>query len=109
MVFTKQRNYLICKKVIFYSQKDEDVFFEWIKKIKCIEHFEGVCDELYLNLIQRQLTDDELRDIIALFYRYKIDIKQLQRFVNEENKEWLCGKPYGYWHTRMFGNKKKNR
>ncbi len=25
---------LICKRVIYYVQNDEDAFFEWIKKVK---------------------------------------------------------------------------
>ena len=31
---------LVCKGVIFYSNKDEDAFFEWIKKIECIDEIE---------------------------------------------------------------------
>lgn len=85
--------YLTCKSVSFYSFKDEDAFFEWVKRISCIEKFEGAGDELYLDIVDRKVTDDELRELIALFYRYKIDMKQLQRFVNEDNKEWVCGKP----------------
>ena len=33
----KNNKYLTCKAVKFYTLKDEDAFFEWIKKIKCIK------------------------------------------------------------------------
>jgi hypothetical protein len=36
---------LVCKRVTYYAHKDEDAFFEWIKKIPAIVKFEGVHDE----------------------------------------------------------------
>lgn len=100
------KNYLTCKSVRFYGQKDEDAFFEWIKKIDCVKHFEGAGNELYLDLVDRPLTDTELLDFIALFYRYKIDLTQLCRFITSDNEQWVAGKPYGYWHRRMFAQNK---
>lgn len=97
-------NYLVCKKVIFYSLKDEDVFFEWIKKIKCIKSFEGVKDELYLDLIDRAITDEDLDDLIGLFQRYNIDMKQLSRFLTPDNKEWFYDNKKAYWHKKVFGD-----
>ena len=94
---------LICKGVRFYSRKDEDRFFEWINNIECIEKFDGVRDELYLYISSHDLHDNDLRDLIALFYRYKIDMKQLVIFLNFKNKEWFFESPKGYWHRRVFG------
>lgn len=79
-------NYIVCKKVCFYSQKDEDMFFLWIKSIACIEKFEGAGDELYLDLIPGELNYEDMRDLIALLYRYKIKMDQLKPFINENNK-----------------------
>ncbi len=78
---------LICKKVKFYFEKDEESFFEWIKKIKSIDHISAAGDELYL-YIKKEISDDSLRDLIGLFCRYKIDMKQLQIFLNKNNKKW---------------------
>jgi len=44
----KSENILICKRVKFFCLKDEDAFFEWIKRIYCIDKFEGAGNELYL-------------------------------------------------------------
>jgi hypothetical protein len=102
----KTKVFLICKSVIFYSQKDEDMFFTWIKKIKCIEKFEGAGDELYLDLKSKVISDQNLRDLLALFYRYKIDMKQLKIFLNKRNEKWFYGNPKGYWHKKVFAQKK---
>lgn len=94
---------LVCKKVKFYFEKDETAFFEWIEKIKCIDHISATGNELYLHIKEKEIDDDNLRDLIGLFCRYKIDMKQLQMFLNESNKEWFYGSPKGFWHKRIWG------
>lgn len=91
------KNYLTCKSVYFYSILDEDAFFYWIKKTPCIEKFEGAGDELYLDLVDRELDYNDIKELIALFYRYKIDMKQLGRLRNEKNKE-----AFEPWRKKIF-------
>lgn len=91
------RNYIVCKKVYFYSQLDEDAFFAWIKSISCIKKFEGAGDELYLDLVDRELSCDDIRNLIALLYRYKIRMDQLQPFITENNK--AAAKP---WKKQIY-------
>src|SRR3990172_3583772 len=76
---------LICRGIKYYSRKDENVFFEWIKKIDCIDSVVGIGRELHLNIACKDLHDDDLRDLLALFYRYSLDMKQLRCFLNEGN------------------------
>ena len=95
---------LVCKAVTYYSHRDEDAFFEWIKKISSIKKFKGLGDELYLYIESAEIPDNDLRELIALFYRYKVDMKQLAIFLNDNNKEWFHeGKPKAYWHKQVFG------
>src|SRR6185436_8375901 len=96
----KKDNVLVCKRVTFYASKDEDAFFEWIKKIDCIENFFGRGDELYLELASADIHDYNLRDLLGLFYRYNVDMKQLKRFLNKENKSWFFDNKKSYWHTQ---------
>lgn len=96
---------LVCKAVSFYSGTDEDMFFAWIKKIPSITKFDGAGDELYLHINNNAISDDDLRELIALFYRYKIDMTQLRIFLNDSNKEWFEGKPRGYWYKKVFASK----
>ena len=98
----KNENVLICKKVKYYSRKDEDAFFEWIKKIDCIDNFIGSGNELYLYISSHDLHDYDLRDLLALFYRYKIDMKQLRVFLNKDNRDWFYENKKAYWHKKIF-------
>ena len=96
--------FLICKSVWYYSMIDEDLFFEWVKKIPSISTFNGVKDELYLHLTKNCLPDEDLRELLALFYRYQIDMKQFKVFLNSDNKEWFYDNETAYWHKKVFGN-----
>ena len=80
------QNYITCQKVYFYSPLDEDIFFTWIKRIPCIINCEGAGDELYLELTLQELTYHDIKDLIALLYRYKIKMDQLQPLITENNK-----------------------
>lgn len=102
---TPKKMILICKSIKFGSQHDEDAFFEWIKKIKCIKNISAAGKELYLHT-NNSLKDENLRDLLALFDRYKINMKQLQVFLNENNKAWFYENKKAYWHKRVFGSNK---
>lgn len=91
-------NYITCKSVTFYSPRDEDAFFEWIKKIDCIESFEGARDELYLDLVDRSLNSQDIHELIALLRRYKVDMKQLKNLLNDDNKD-----AFEPWKKKIFG------
>lgn len=95
--------FLVCKKVRYYARKDEDAFFEWIKKIDCIDKTGGIHDELYLYIKSKNLHEYDLRDLIGLMYRYKIDMKQLAQFLNEDNKKWFYENKKAYWYKKVFG------
>ena len=96
---------IICKRVIFYSQNDESAFFEWINKMKFVDRFSQAYDELYLHISKENLKDDELNDLIAFFYRYKIRrMKQLAAFLNEKNRKWFYENKDKYWHKKIFGD-----
>ncbi len=93
---------LMCKSVSFYSQKDEDAFFSWIKRIECIEQVAGAGRELYMYLASDNIHEYDLRDLLGLFYRYDIDMQQLARFLNNENKKWFYDNKRSFWHKRVF-------
>src|SRR5437016_5336138 len=94
---------LVCKSVEFGSQNDENAFFEWIGKINCIESILDQGKELYLHINKTTIDEYELRDILALFDRYKVNMKQLAQFLASDNKEWFYDKK-SYWYKRVFGD-----
>lgn len=100
---------LNCIGPTYYSRKDEDAFFEWIEKIKCIRKVSGAGRNLYLQIIADDLYESDLRDILALFYRYKIDMKQLHIFLNKNNKSWFYDNKKAYWHKKVFGTTSKSQ
>ena len=95
---------LKCKAVKYYSQLDEDAFFEWVNKIGSIVKYDGYSDVLHLHVKGNLIPDQDLREIIGLFHRYKINMAQLSVFLNQSNEKWFLDKPKGYWHKKVFGD-----
>ena len=81
---------IVCTPLRFYAQNDEHNFFEWLKKLSCINDIKGIGRELHLYVSSNDIPFDELQDLYSIFKRYKLEnIEQLQIFKNEKNKEWF--------------------
>lgn len=100
--FQINKNILICTSIIYYSRKDEDAFFEWIKKIDCIDDISGEGENLYLHIAADDIHDHDLRDLLALFYRYNVEMSQLVRFLTKTNKSWFYDNKTAFWHKKVF-------
>lgn len=93
---------LACKRVIYYSRGDERAFFEWIRRISCISEFVGAGDTLYLHVRRTRISDENLRDLLALFNRYEVAMKQLAQFESPRNRPWFKDRKK-YWYPRVWG------
>jgi hypothetical protein len=82
----------------YFSQLDEDSFFGWVQQIPCIKSVEGG----FLHIRSRRLSEPDLRDLIAVMYRYELPMAQLQQFLNERNEGWFKS-PKMYWHKKVLG------
>lgn len=81
---------LTCTPLEFYTNRDENLFFNWIKQIKSIKKFKGIGNELHLYIPSRTIPNTELLDLLGIFDRYKFNnADQLKVFMNDENKEWF--------------------
>jgi len=101
---------LIYKSVWYHSPHDEDAFFEWIKKIPAIVRYEGKHDTLYLHVSNNMIGDDDLRELLAIFYRYKIkNMNQLNVFLTAANQHWFYDNKKAYWHKKVFGAYEKQK
>jgi hypothetical protein len=96
---------LKAKGVYFYSDNDESAFFSWLDKIGCIESYRGQGDVLYINIVMKKLDDIFLREIIAIFNRYQIEMSQLSVFKDEIKRPWFSD-TQSYWFAKVFGDKK---
>ena len=91
-----------CRKIRFYSQLDEAMFFDALKKMSAVRKIEGRGWDLNLSVPSR-LSEKALRDLLALFFRYRIDMRQLAPFLTEKNRAWFHS-PETYWFKRVFRN-----
>ena len=92
---------LVARGVAYYSPHDETAFFGWLDRLDCVESYRGTLGDLVITL-KRPPTKPDLRDLIALFFRYDADMRQLARFETRSNRRWLRD-PAAYWHRAVFG------
>lgn len=91
---------LVATSVIYYSPLDEGAFFEWLDRIDCVVRCDGLGSDLTITL-SRAPNDDELREFIALFHRYGVDMRQLAVFGEGAGRAWFR-RPSTFWHDAVF-------
>ena len=73
---------LDCKRVRFLSEGDEAAFFAFARSIAAVKRIEGSGDSILLHVTSRP-SQQSLRDLNALFARYRIRAKrQLAQFTD---------------------------
>lgn len=92
---------LEAKGVVYYSQHDEQCFFDWLNRMDCVTGYSGRGDVLCITVDRDKVTSSELRDLLGFFYRYRISMRQLQVFDWPQFSEWFP-RPGKYWHHRVF-------
>ncbi|BAE66803.1 hypothetical protein [Xanthomonas oryzae pv. oryzae MAFF 311018] len=89
--------------VRFFSRGDETAFFGWIKSFPFVEQIEGHGRTLFMKVNSSAIDEDGLRELLALFRRYGVDMAQLVAFDREEFAEWFR-RADAYWHNDIFGS-----
>jgi len=89
---------LDCSGVMFGSQLDERHMFEWAMQIPGVLRWER--DTLVVKSLN--LSQASLRDLLALFSRYQIPMRQLAQFRTSRNEKWFAASQM-YWHASVFG------
>ena len=92
---------LTAKRVWYYSENDEAAFFEWLDKLACVERYEGEQDVLHIHIDKTKVDEFALRELLSLFRRYAVDMKQLRVFDYDEFAAWFRD-PHAYWHALIF-------
>lgn len=92
-------------EVMFFSQGDEAAFFGWLESLPFVERIEGRGRTLFIKIDSSAIDEDGLRELLALFRRYGVDMAQLIAFDREEFVEWFCC-PEAYWYNNVFGSSK---
>ena len=79
----------------YFSQKDEDHFFRWAQELSCVSSV----DRGVLSIDTQLVSDDELRELLALLTRYGLSIEPLRGLADATNKHWF-NDPQAYWNVR---------
>jgi hypothetical protein len=89
-------------RVIYSSPLDECAFFEWLDKLPCVKGYHGEKEMLYIDVSASDVDEEGLRELLALFKRYKIDLRQFSVFDRAEFSRWFRN-PKSYWFSKVFG------
>jgi hypothetical protein len=92
---------MVARLVRFYSEHDESAFFQWLDKIPCITRYRGEGDAVYIDVVRSKVDDSSLREMLALFYRYGVDMQQLAVFECAANRGWFSD-PKSYWFDKLY-------
>ena len=78
----------------YLSANDEDHFFSWAKGIKCVESVNrGI-----LRIEREKVSDEDLRELLALLTRYSLSVDPLRKLVSRSNDHWF-NDPRAYWNA----------
>ena len=94
---------LKCHRTRFYSHLDEGMFFGALEKISGVKNMECRGPDLFL-AVSSCLSDKALRELLGLFFRYGVDMRQLAIFLTEKNRSWFRG-PEKYWFKKVFSKR----
>lgn len=93
--------------VSYYSRHDEDCFFHWLGKIKCVTKFYGQGRVLFIVVDRAAVTRIELMELLGFFYRYGLDMTQLREFDWPEFSDWFHDGD-AYWSDRVFASREED-
>jgi len=85
--------------ILYYSYLDEKSFFEWAQSIPCVK---SVGDG-FLHIQSRRLPEQNLRDLIAIMYRYELPMQELRQFCNSSNEHWFKSRKT-FWFKPVFSS-----
>ncbi|MBJ3786494.1 hypothetical protein [Devosia sediminis] len=85
----------------YFSQNDETAMFGWLGRITIVRDVTGEGRDLIIRL-KRAPTDNQLRDLLALFFRYKMDMTPLAVLRTAKNESWFSDHD-SYWFDGVFG------
>jgi hypothetical protein len=88
---------LKAQKTRFFSRLDEEAFFTWLEKLPCVSKVEGKGDTVFIRVLESKVEECALRELLALFRRYGVGMKQLAVFDKQEFARWFHNRD-AYWY-----------
>jgi hypothetical protein len=84
----------------YFSENDETAMFEWLGRISVVQDVTGEGCDLIIRL-KRAPTDNQLRDLLAVFFRYQMDMTPLAALRTAKNESWFSEQD-SYWFDKVF-------
>jgi hypothetical protein len=91
---------LVANRIRYFHSSDEAMFFAWLDRMEFVSGYEGRGNGLHILLAQHP-SDDALRELIAFYQRYGIDMRQLATLKTPANANWFAV-PTMYWYDAGF-------
>jgi hypothetical protein len=91
---------LVATSVRYGSPNDERAFFEWLQRIEGVDRVQGTGRDLRIH-VRRDMDELALRDLVASFFRYGVDLTQIPKVFAVEEHAWLLNDT-AYWFRAMF-------
>jgi hypothetical protein len=98
---TDKQVVLIAERVWYYSENDEAAFFAWLDKLACVDKYKGELDVLSIYVNVARVDAGSVYELLSLFRRYGVDMKQLRVFDRDEFAHWFRS-PKSHWFKEVF-------
>ncbi len=92
---------IILPSITYYSRSDENAFFAWLHSIPGVVRVVGEHTDLVVTLVPSPLSDLALRELLALFHRYRLPMELLAQFETPDNSNWFRSTS-SFWHADVF-------
>lgn len=99
------RRILIVRGPTYFSPLDEKLQFDWLASIPCAAK---VSSDMHITL-KRPPGRADLWELIAVLYRYRMDMTPLAALKTSRNKKWFFENKDAYWHSEVFGKPARKR
>ena len=94
---------LVCDDAVFTDTADEERFEQEIMSIGSVEELDDFAEKLHVYVISSVIPDDDLKKLLAIFFKCNIPMGQLKVFLHDGNKEWFFDEKEAYWWNSVFG------
>jgi hypothetical protein len=92
---------IIVRGPVYFSPGDEKAFFDWLLSIPCVETVDGEGYDVHIRL-KRPPGNSDLRELIAVLFRYRMNMQPLAAFRTTRNMAWFDDRAK-FWHSGVFG------
>ena len=100
------RRMIVVRGPVYFSPGDEKAFFDWLLSIPCVENVGGEGYDVHIHL-KRLPGNADLRELIAVLFRYRMKMTSLAAFRTARNAAWFDNR-IKFWHAGVFGRPKRN-